>query len=45
MIVANWILSLESVSSLVMVMSSLTIIFGMIKIGKSLEVGMWYSMR
>ena len=35
----------ENVFSLVMGMSSLATIFGMIKIEKSLEAGMWYFMR
>ena len=42
MIIANWMLRLESVSSLVMGMSSLATVFGMIKIKNLLEAGMWY---
>jgi hypothetical protein len=39
-LVVNYILSLENVSSLVMEMRPLVISFKMIKTGRSLEVGM-----
>ena len=45
MIVANWMLRQGNVSSLVMEMSSLATDFGMNRIGRSLEVGMWSLMK
>ena len=45
MIVANWMLRQGDVSSLIMEMSSLATDFGMIRIERSLGVGMWSLMR